>query len=207
MSVSILQKSCVQNNSHPQQPKSEILPKALGTRIAWKRLLIIVYGASNHENKHACFFKRTSTVSSIYRVWVHFYKIWTGLVVQHDHPGPFFSLLSNSLCWSRVSGMEKKLRSVATVKGESPSRQPHKLQLKPEQNMLMFPWFCVFLPIIYSVSPVLSMYVLIDPVYNCIYIYIDIQHISLNSKQSIKEQKLVPLLPPLGTFNHLAQTW
>ena len=65
----------------------------------------------------------------------------------------------------------KKLRSVATVKGESPSRQPHKLQLKPEQNMLMFPWFCVFLPIIYSVSPVLSMYVLIDPVYNCIYIY------------------------------------
>lgn len=59
--------------------------------------------------------------------------------------------------------MEKKWRSEATVKGESP-------QLKPEQNMLMFPWLCVFLPIIYSVSPVLSMYVLIDPVYNCIYI-------------------------------------
>lgn len=65
------------------------------------------------------------------------------------------------------------MRSVATVKGESPSRQPHKLQLKPEQNMLMFPWFCVFLPTIYSLVPVSpeNLYVCIDRSGKTVYIY------------------------------------
>lgn len=159
MSVSILQKSCVQNNSHPQQPKSEILPKALGTRIAWKRLLIIVYGASNHENKHACFFKRTSTVSSIYRVWVHFYKIWTGLVVQHDHPGPFFSLLSNSVCWSRVSGMEKNWGLWPLSRGNLPQGSLINFNLNLNKTCwcsLGFVCFCL-------------LYIQFRPYYLCMY--------------------------------------
>ena len=61
--------------------------------------------------------------------------------------------------------------------GLRPLSRGNPPQLKPEQNMLMFPWFCVFLPTIYSLVPVSpeNLYVCIDR--SGIYIYIKIYNI------------------------------